>query len=645
MMAFFRAFAKSWVAVSLIGLLILAFGIWGVQDVFKRRINDNVISAGSRSVSSRQFKRVFDQQVQQVEQRAGQAITTQEAIAHGLDDALLQQMADAEAAQEIIKRADVKASDDLVAKQLRGYPVFFNPITGAFDRAAYQSRLSQVGLTPQEFQDGLRDQIARDQFTTGLAAGLEVPRTYAAVVASLRQQARSADYFVVDPRAAGKPTMPTDADLTKLMQKFADQLRRPELRQITLVRFSAQALAPTMKADPAEVTQMFNLRKASLVTPEKRSFVQVPAKDAAQAAQISARLAKGEDATAVARAFGAKPVNYADATRESLADAQLAQAVFALQPGKASGPVHAVAGYSVVRLVAITPGAAASLEAVRPQIEQQVKERAALEKITDQVQKYEDAHASGAALAQAAKTAGAPTFEVGPFTADGRVAGGQPAPGMNQKMVTDAFAQSQGGETEVVDLGRGEYYALRVDKVLPAALPSLQEARPQLTEVFIRQQLVTRLQAQADALAARLRKGEALPAVAASAGATVQHATGLTGATAQQAAQTLGQDLLGKVFQAKSGDVFTANAATGIAVAKVTSITPGALPAIVHDTQLLRQQLDQEMLQQELPQLISAASRARIKPKLDRALARRAIGAAPDETAPASSGKPAPKAP
>ena len=644
MMALFRAFAKSWVAVILIGFLILAFGIWGVQDVFHKRINDNVISAGSRSTSKAEFKRIFDQQLQQIEQRAGRAITAPEAIANGLDSELLQQMADMQSGQEVMRRAGILPSDKLVASQLRNFTVFFNPITGAFDAAAYQSRLREIGMTPQEFQTQLRDQIARDQFTAGLGAGLQVPRTYAALLAALRQQSRSADYFVVDPKSVGKPTMPTDADLNKLMKQFSSQLRRPELRQITLVRFSAQALAPTLTADPVEVQQMFNLRKASLAIPEKRSFVQIPAKDASQAAQIAARLGKGEDAAAVARAYAVKPVTYTDATKASLADPQLAETVFGLQAGKASGPIHGASGYGVVRLSQITPSALPSLEAVRSQIEQQVKQRAAMEKIADQVGKYEDTHATGAPLAQAAKTVNAPTFTVGPFAADGRMENGQPAPGMNQKMITDAFAQSQGGETDLVDLGRGEYYALRVDKVLPAALPSLDEARPRLTEYFVRQQLIERLQARADTFAARIRKGESPQAVAAAAGATLQHANGLNGANGQQAEQTLGQEVLAKLFQAKAGEVYTARGTSGIDVVKVTDVSPGALPGVVHDTLAVQQQLTQQMLQQELAQMISTASRALVKPKIDQQLARSAVGGDDLATTGPVGGKPASKA-
>ena len=60
MLAVIRAFAKSWVAAILIGLLILSFAVFGVGDVFKTRAQNEVVLAGSRSVSTAEFRAEFD---------------------------------------------------------------------------------------------------------------------------------------------------------------------------------------------------------------------------------------------------------------------------------------------------------------------------------------------------------------------------------------------------------------------------------------------------------------------------------------------------------------------------------------------------------------------------------------------------------
>jgi peptidyl-prolyl cis-trans isomerase D len=52
MLAVIRSFAKSWVAAVLIGLLIVSFAVFGINDIFKNNFRDAVVQAGSRTTSS-----------------------------------------------------------------------------------------------------------------------------------------------------------------------------------------------------------------------------------------------------------------------------------------------------------------------------------------------------------------------------------------------------------------------------------------------------------------------------------------------------------------------------------------------------------------------------------------------------------------
>jgi peptidyl-prolyl cis-trans isomerase D len=647
MMAAFRAFAKSPWAIALFGVLIISFGVvFNVRDMFRTSISDWVVSAGSRQLSSNEFKRVFDDQLRNIQQRSGQSVTAQDAAAQGMDRQLLQALVQQETLREAMRRSGIEPSAQLVLQELRKIPAFFNPITGNFDQQAYQRLLAErLQRTPAEFEADLKQQIAEQHFSSGVGAGLRAPLTYTAVFAAMNQQSRSADFFVIDPHSVPTPKPPTDADLQKLMASLADRIRRPETRTISLVRFSAAALAPTLKADPAEVQKQFDFKKASLSVPERRSFVQVPAKDAAQAASIAARLAKGEDPGAVARSYGAKPLTYANVPKTAVTDPRVAEAAFKLQQGQASGPIQGEFGLAVVKLGAVTPAKPASLEDVRPQIEQQVNQHAAEEKVYDQVQKYEDAHGAGTPMLQAAKTAGVEVFTLGPMTADGHGLDGQPVAGLNPKMVADAFALVQGGETEVVDLGKGEYYAIRVEKVTPPALPTLEEIRKPLTQIFMQQQLMQQISAKADGYAQRLKKGEGLEAVAASAGAKVQHANGVTRGAAKQF-EPLGRDFLGRLFEAKPGDVFAASGLNySVAVAKVTQVQSGDVNQIARDAVALQPQLTAQMAQSDIPELVLAAAREEIKPKVNEARARAAIGLPPETSASSAPAKAPSKAP
>jgi peptidyl-prolyl cis-trans isomerase D len=641
MMAAFRAFAKSPVAIALLGLLIISFGVWGVRDAFKARISDSVVSAGSRQVNSAEFKRDFDLQLRNINQQSGQAISSQDAAARGLDKEVLQALVQQETLQEVILRSGILPSDQLFAEQLRKIPAFFNPVTGAFDKNQYRQLLQQNQVSEAQFEREQRDQIAAVHFLTGASAGMRAPLTYTAVFAAMNEQARSADWFAIDPRSVGTPTPPTDAQLTAMMKQFADRLRQPETRQISLVRFSAQNLAPTLTPDPAAVQKRFDFEKGRLSTPERRSFVQITLKNAGEAQAAAARLAKGEDPTAVAKSFGVKPISYANVPQATVPDPRVGEAAFKLQPGQASGPIQGEFNFAVVKLAAIIPAKPATLEDVRPQIETEVRAEAAAEKVYDQVQKYEDVHATGAQLVQAAKAAGVQVFSLPAFTSEGKTLQGQPVTGLNQKMVADVFNLTQGGETDVVDLGKGEYYAIRLEKVNPSALPSLDQIRAPLTQLYMQQQVVQRLKAKADGYVDRVKKGESMDAVAASAGSKVQHLVDTSRASAQQLEASLGREFLGQLFQGKPGDIYLAGGQNyGIAVVRVTGVRPGDVQAVAREARVLQPQLSTQMARQDLSELVINAARALVKPKIDEKLARRAIGLSDD----ASSAPPA-KAP
>ena len=643
MMAAFRAFAKSPFAAVLMGLLIISFGIWGVRDVFHVRISDAVVKAGSREITSADFKQRFQQVLQDFQQQTGQAVTLDQAAQAGQVQQTLENMATEEAVLESVKRAGVQASDKLVVEQLRKIPAFFNPVTGAFDEQAYEQLLGQHNLTPTQFQQDQRDELSIQHFTSGMAAGLKVPAVYAVMFAALEQQARSADIFVLDPRAQPTPAKPTDAQLNAFIKAHADRLAQPETRTITLVRISAAQIATSLHPSEADVQKMFNVEKAKLTTPERRSFVQIPAKDAAQAQAMAARLQKGEDATAVAKAYGAKPISYAEVPQSTVSDPAVGKAAFALQAGQVSGPIQGAFGYAVAKLVSITPGKPATLEEVRPQIEKDLNDKAAKDAAYDESDKYSAAHNKGQTMDAAAKASGAKVFPIPiPITADGKMPNGQPLPSINQKMLKDAFSTPQGGETDITDLGQGEYYAVRVDKVTPAHVPGLEEIRPQITQAYMTNSIIQAMKAKADALLARVKKGEAIAAVAASAGVKVQHME-LTRATAEQQQQTLGGQLLTGLFSSKAGDAFEAAMPNyGVAVAKVDAVKVGSVADIARMSQSIRGQLSDQFAGGEFRDMFYAAARSQVKPKIDLALAYQALGIQPPASAaalPKASGK------
>jgi peptidyl-prolyl cis-trans isomerase D len=638
MLGAMRKFSKSWVAVALIGLLIIAFGVWGVSDAFKRRPQTDVVArAGSATIKAKDFKAEFERAKKEQEQRAQRPISMEEVAAAGFDQQVLNVMGETLALNQTAKRLGLLVGKNLYEKVLREQPAYFDPITGKFDRKTFQALLAQNGVTPEEHRTNVSEEIAQQHLLRALGIGFEASRSHAAFQVAFAMQERDARYLILDPSKVAKPATPTDAQLQAFLKEVSAQAMRPEMRQLTIVRFSSKAIAPTVQVTPQEIQQVFDFRKDQLASAETRTVVQITANNAATAAAIATRLRNGEDPAAVAKSQNAQLVTYTDRPKTAIADRKVADVAFSLPAGQTSGAIAGELGQAVVKVLAIKPGKTVTLDAVRPQIEAEARTRAAEAKISDMADKFEAAVSGGASVSEAAKAIGLTPIVTPPVTAQGQAEQAAPVAGLSPKLLDTAFDLAQGAESELVQDQQGEYFVVHVDRVLPPALPTVEEIRAPLTQAYMARESQTRLKALADQVADRVRKGETIEAVAASIGARTGAVSSLNRMSAQREVATLGQGALGAIFGAKVNEVVVAPGPTGILVAKVTALRNGDPSLVARMTNQFRDQISQQLVGDYQSSVIHATRNA-TDLKLFPDNAKRAIGIDP-EAAPATKGK------
>ncbi len=655
MLRFFGSFAKSWVASAIMGLLMLAFLLLGqgsLRQMFGGVAGDVVVDAGSHQITQAEFQKMFEGDRQAYQQRTGQPFPLEQAVAQGEDKAILQNLATAEAFAEFLSRSGIVPSRDVFraefAKAARSsdqavISQLFDPVSGALNQQRYAYFLSERGMTAAQFEQFFRDEIASRQFESAMHTGFATPPIYGAVQATLLLESRDLTYFVLPAAGIPKPPPPTDAQLTALMQQFKDRLMLPERRKLTVVRFSATAVAPTVTVDPAQVQQQFDARKDSYGKPETRSLVEIPLNDPKSAPAVQAALAKGEDPDAVAKSVGAQAIAYADQPQSAIADAKAAAAAFQMKEGEVSGPVQGDFKTVVLKVTKVTPAQAPDFAAAKAQIEDQLRQAAAQEKALDQSNKYDDARQGGASMADAAKQAGTQAVSVDAVNADGKDLEGQVNPALSPNLLKTAFGLDAGGESDVTqDADKGEYYVVHVDQVLPPSLPGLGEkgVRPALTQLYYQQALLTALQAQATAAQGEIQKGATFEAEAAKHHAQVGHQLGMQRIAAQQLQTEFGQGFLGAAFAAKPKDVFFAPSQEkgGLIVARVDAITAGDPAKIAQLIGALRGQSDPGYLEGLAGALHDAATKT-VNPRSNLELARNIMGIDPAMVARATSNK------
>ena len=640
MLAAFRSFAKSPFAIALVFLLMLAFLLVGTTDMFKNilfgGIGTDVVKAGSRSVSQYEFKLSYDRTRKQMEQQYGQPITIEMAVERGLDQQMMRELLTSESFAELMRRLGVRSPKKMLQDELRKTPDFFDQVTGEFSQQSYAAVLAENNLTPTMFEKGMADGMARYQFVRAAADGLKAPLAYASLGGAVGLEQRDISYFVVTPQSVGQIAPPTDAEVQAFVKANSARLMRPEFRGLTVVKLSRKAFEQSVTLDPAEVQRRFDFEKDSLSRPETRTVVQIPAKDAAQAAALVTELNRGGDARIVAGRLGVKPIIFDNKARTAFFDPAIAAKAFALPQGGVD-IVKGGFGLAVIKVEGVVAGQAATLEANRAAIEAKVRADLADRKVSEASKVYEDTRATGADMLVAAQKAGLPTATVAPVSAQGAGEDGKPVAGLSPNLLKAAFEATQGQDSEIIQDGEGEYFIVRVDRVVAPALPPMDQLRPFIMRTLMIQKMQDAVRARAAALEARVRKGETIEAVAASAGASVQKIAGLSRMNAQEQA-ALGRDFVGAAFGAKKGDIYAAATSGGMAVATVTALRPGDVNQVAVAARQQQTQFSEQIFQ-DIGQTIQQYGVSSLKAKSSLANARAAIGGPAPEPAAKPKGK------
>jgi peptidyl-prolyl cis-trans isomerase D len=633
MIQFFRKLSQSWVAKILFAVLIIAFGGYGVNSMLRGKFSDDVVEAGSRSLSAADFKAQIDKEKKRWEQQPGNPqLSPDDFVKSGLAGQMAQELATQQGFAAWMAKIGLKPSDQVIAQALKQQQIFFNPVTGAFDKDRYLGFLAQNNYTEASFTTLLNDDIAAQHYFLAVRDGIQTPRVYGAVMALTFLQSRDASWFVIEPKNITMPDKPTDADLKTFMAQHSEQFTRQETRSATAVMFLPGVVAKTLQVDEAEVKKTYDFRKDSLSTPETRTFVVIAAKSQQAAAAASSQLKAGGDPSVVARSVGAQAVSFDGKPKAAVPDPAVANQAFTMQTGDVSAPVKGALGWAVVKMGAITPGHAVSYEEAKPKLEEELKEKEASAKVEDLVEQYQNLRNKGVSMLDAAKQLNLPVQNFPPFTKEGVGPNGQPYMVNGQPfnppkaLLTTLYSLPKGGESDVEDAGNNAYFAIHVNDVTPKAMVPIDDTtRPALTQAYMRQEVLLRLKAAADAAAQKVRRGQSLADVAKSLGATVQTSAGLQAPKSEQEPDA---HLRASVFETALHDAFVSTGQTGLIVGQVTAVHGPATVIAAQETEKIRPQID-GMLFQGLVTQTQTAARDKMKVKVDQDLMNQVLGVAP----------------
>jgi peptidyl-prolyl cis-trans isomerase D len=544
------------------GLLILGLGGFGITS-FSTGVA-TVARVGDAEVSADDYARAFQTQVAALSQQFGRQISTQEALALGLDGQVLQSLIARAALDNEAARIGLSVGDEVVASELVQMPAF-QGISGSFDREAYSFQLDRNNQTEAEFEGYLRRDIARGLLQGVVSGGFAGPETLTETLYVWAAERRGLSMLRLTEADLTSPVAePTDAALTAHYDANIAEFTRPEAKRITYAALLPETVAKDQPVDEAVLKELYEDRIAEFVLPERRLVERLVYPDQAAADAAKARFDAGTPFETLVgeRGLTLDAIDLGDLTLADLGSA--GEAVFGVADGGVAGPVMTDLGPALFRVAGVLAAEETTFDEARETLAIELQAESARRMISDQIETIDDLLAGGATLENLVSDAGMTlgTVDFVPGTQGSTVIEGYPA------FRSAAEAVAEGDFSEAIVLEDGGVVALRLDSILPSAPIPFEEARDAVAASWHAEELAKALSARAAEVTSAIKGGAAIGSF------------GIVDVTPEIARDGLiegtPETLVNDVFQMTEAEVRVIEAGDFVAVVRLDRIQPAA---------------------------------------------------------------------
>lgn len=417
-------------------------------------------------------------------------------------------------------------SDARLARELQQNPTIagLRGADGKIDMARYRQLAAAQGLTPEGFENQMRQDLAMRQVLAAVqtsALPLALP-TDAAVNAWLQQREVQVQRWSPSDHMAR--IAPTEAQLREFHAQNAERYRSVETADVQYVVLDAQSLAGSLSLPEADVRGYYEQNLQRLAGQEQRRASHIllaAAKDAPAAEREQAR-AKAQD---LLKQLRANPKLFAQLARTHSQDPGSASrggdldffgkgamvkpfedAAFALQEGQISELVETDFGFHILQLTGIKAPKTPSFETLRPQLEADLRKQQAQRKFAELAETFSNmVYEQSDTLQPVADKLKLPLQSA---KAVSRAGAGLPPALAQAKLLQALFAEDavlKRRNTEAVELGNNTLVSARVVQHHPSALRPFEDVQPQVRQHYIAQAAARLAQQEGQARLAQLQ--------------------------------------------------------------------------------------------------------------------------------------------
>ncbi len=527
MLQFIRDRAQSWIAIVIVGMLILALGAFAWDSYFRA---DPVVAAATvngEKITAAEFQRSYQNQRARLQNMLG-GIDISQIIPdeNKYKKDILEQLVKEELIYQSAVDAGYRISDSYLYQYIRTFPAFQSD--GKFDKELYKRVLRQNMWSPAEYEDVVRKELTIQQYRNAILGTVSVSNPEQDFLISKQEQQRDIGYLDIPVSAFIEDVSVSDEEASAYYEKNRSQFMTPEQVSVEYLELSVPELVKTIEVDEATLRELYETRKSDFSVPEERrtKHILIEAGSEEEYAEALKRIKElaeeiksgksfedvaKESSDDIGSAGQGGDLGYLD--REAMLDEAYADAAFSLKQDEISEPVRTEYGYHLIKLVDVKANKPKSFEEVRNQLEEEYRQLQAEEKFYDLGEILANATFENPdSLEPAAEELGMEIQTSSLFTRDSGV-----GIAMNPKVREAAFSEDvlgAGNNSEPLELDKEHVVVLRVKTHREASQRPFDTVKDSIIAMLRSDKARAQAREEGESLLNQLRQGADMAVVA-----------------------------------------------------------------------------------------------------------------------------------
>ncbi len=257
------------VAISFISL----FGVTGYINTAAQ--NQDVVNVGGKKTSQSEFSFRVQKELTAIKNIAGEDFEISDELSSSIAEGVLRQIIEESVIDQTMAKYNINFPKEFIRQVIFSQPEFINPITGQFNREAYNRYLSISGLSEGGYIEIIKRIMTRKLLIDDLVKSFNVPNVLSNAIHKMDNQRRSFKYVLVSPEDVNIERQISDDEIQQYFEDFAETFVIPESRNAEVLYIPIDTILNKYATSEEMVADYYKNNKASFDRPEKRDVLQM----------------------------------------------------------------------------------------------------------------------------------------------------------------------------------------------------------------------------------------------------------------------------------------------------------------------------------------------------------------------------------